>query len=159
MNIVPGQGQYHHAQVRARAHMSKAVIEPGTKQPLWRPCAERMSNASMTRFIAFINAREGTRFSTYEELYGWSIEDIPAFWASVWDFCEVKASRKFDRVVDGLERMPGARWFAGAELNFAENLLRYRDQRTALIFRSEAQATRRVSYAELYTSVARLAKE
>ena len=132
--------------------------EAPVKEPLWRPPAERMSNANMTRFIAFVNEREKKRFTSYEELYRWSIENIPAFWAAVWDCCEVKASKRFETVVDDLDKMPGARWFIGAELNFAENLLRYRDERTALISAGEAQTTRRMSYNELYEAVARLAK-
>jgi acetoacetyl-CoA synthetase len=96
------------------------------KEPIWKPPDERMSNANMTRFIAFVNEQEGKRFTTYEELYRWSIENIPAFWTAVWDFCEVKASKRFETVVDDLDKMPGARWFTGAKLNFAENLLRYR---------------------------------
>ena len=126
-------------------------------QALWQPSEERMNNANMTRFIRFVNAHEGKDFSTYAELYEWSITDIPGFWTAVWEFCEVQASRRFRTVVDGIDKMPGARWFNGAELNFAENLLRYRDEQTALICRSEAQATRKVTYAELYAAVARLA--
>jgi acetoacetyl-CoA synthetase len=132
--------------------------EAPVKQPLWQPPAERMSNANMTRFIAFVNEQEGKRFTTYEELYRWSIESIPAFWTAVWDFCEVKASKRFETAVDDLDKMPGARWFIGAELNFAENLLRYRDERTALVSAGEAQTTRRMSYNELYEAVGRLAK-
>ena len=135
--------------------MSKATtIE---QQPLWRPSAERVRTAHLTRFIEFVNAREATRFSSYDELYRWSIENIPQFWATLWEFCEIKASRKFDSVIDDLNKMPGAHWFNGAELNFAENLLRYRDDHTAVIFKNETQTTRRISYAELYDEVARLA--
>src|SRR6185295_2864815 len=105
---------------------------------------------NLTRFINFVNEKEGKRFSVYEEMYRWSIQNIPAFWEAFWQFCELKTSRTFTTVVDDLDKMPGARWFAGAELNFAENLLRYRDERTALIFRNEAGITRRMSYAELY---------
>ena len=128
------------------------------KQPLWKPSDERIKNANLTRFIRFVNEKEGRELSTFDELYQWSIDDIPAFWAALWEFCEVKASRSFETVVDRLDKMPGAHWFMGAELNFAENLLRYRDDRTALIFRNEAQDTRRMSYAELYDAVARLAR-
>ncbi|HEX7772254.1 MAG TPA: acetoacetate--CoA ligase, partial [Pyrinomonadaceae bacterium] len=128
------------------------------KQPLWTPSDERIRDANMTRFIRFVNEREGRELSGYDALYQWSIEDIPAFWAALWDFCEVKASRGFETVVDCLDKMPGAHWFIGAELNFAENLLRYRDDRTALIFRNEEQTTRRMSYAELHDAVARLAR-
>jgi acetoacetyl-CoA synthetase len=133
-------------------------MKPIMKQPIWKPPAERINNANMTRFIAFVNDREGKRLTTYEELYRWSIENIPAFWTAVWDFCGVKASKRFETVVDNLDKMPGAHWFIGAELNFAENLLRHRDERTALISAGEAQTTRRMSYNELYKAVARLAK-
>src|SRR6185295_17874085 len=127
-------------------------------QALWQPSSERMDSANMTRFINVVNEKEGTRFTDYEELYRWSVENIPVFWATLWNFCEVRASQEFDTVVDGLDKMPGARWFVGAELNFAENLLRYRDDRTALICKNEVQLSRKISYAELYDAVAKLSR-
>ena len=86
------------------------------------------------------------------------IDNIPDFWESVWEFGEIKASRGYEVVVDGPSRMPGAKWFIGTRLNFAENLLRYRDNRIALVFKSEAKEAIKMTYAELYESVARLAK-
>src|SRR5579885_935196 len=86
------------------------------KEKLWTPSEERIKNANMTRFIEFVNRRYGKRFSSYDELYQWSIEDIPDFWECVWDFGEVKASRGYDIVVDDLRKMPGARWFIGPGL-------------------------------------------
>jgi acetoacetyl-CoA synthetase len=127
------------------------------KEPLWVPSAERVRSAAMTRFITFVNNRHGSAFASYDELYRWSVRDIPAFWAAIWEFCEVKASHGYDRVVDDLDRMPGARWFPGARLNFAENLLRYRDERTAIIFKGEGREIERLSYGELFDRVARLA--
>jgi len=91
-------------------------------------------------------------------LYRWSVEHIPDFWAAMWKFGEIKASREYDTVVDDLSKFPGAKWFVGARLNFAENLLRYRDDHDAFIFKGETQKSARISYAELYDSVARLAK-
>ena len=76
----------------------------------------------------------------------------------MWEFADIKASRPYDRVVDDLKVFPGTKWFPGARLNFAENLLRYRDDRLAFIFKGETQKSTRMTYAELYTSVARLAK-
>ncbi|MBI2486595.1 MAG: acetoacetate--CoA ligase [Deltaproteobacteria bacterium] len=128
------------------------------KEPLWQPSAERIRNANMTRFIEFVNQKHGKRFRTYGELYQWSIKEISDFWESVWEFGEIRALRGYDIVVDDLSKMPGARWFFGTRLNFAENLLRYRDEHIALIFKSEAQGTIRMTYAELYDNVARLAK-
>lgn len=111
----------------------------------------------MTRFMAFVNGREGKGFDSYDDLYRWSVEDIPAFWAATWDFLGIEASVPHEVVVDDLTRFPGARWFPGARLNFAENLLRYRDDRTALVFVGETNAPIRMSYAELYEAVSRMA--
>jgi acetoacetyl-CoA synthetase len=112
----------------------------------------------MARFLAFVNERQGTSFTGYDDLYAWSVTEIPAFWEEVWQYCGIIASRTHEQVVDDPGRMPGARWFAGARLNFAENLLRFRDDRTALIFKGEDQPTVRISYAELAGRVARLAE-
>src|SRR5512135_1929843 len=128
------------------------------RAPLWIPSTERKEKANLTRFIELINQRHQKVFKTYPDLYQWSVEAIPAFWADMWDFAEIKHSRRFDTVVDDLSVFPGARWFPGAQLNFAENLLRYRDDRTALIFRGETHSSARMTYAELFDAVARLAK-
>jgi len=128
------------------------------QEPIWTPSQERVQNSAMCRFISFVNERHGTRFDCYRELYHWSVTDIAAFWAALWEFSEVIASRNYDQVVDDPTRMPGAHWFSGARLNFAENLLRFRDDRTAIIFKGEEREPERLSYAELYRSVARLAQ-
>jgi acetoacetyl-CoA synthetase len=127
------------------------------KKPLWEPSAERKKQANMTRFIQWVNRKFGKDFKDYPELYAWSIQEIPDFWAAFWEFAGVIASRGYDRVVDDLGKMPGAKWFAGARLNFAENLLRYRDDRVAMIFKGEVQEPRRITYAELYSQVAAVA--
>jgi len=124
---------------------------------LWQPSEERIQNTNMYRFMMFINERYHKDFAEYAPLYQWSIDNIPDFWASMWEFADVKASRPYTQVVDDITRMPGARWFQGAELNFAENLLRYRDDRIALIFKGEDQDAIRMTYSELYDEVARVA--
>ncbi|MCL6448660.1 MAG: acetoacetate--CoA ligase [Armatimonadetes bacterium] len=128
------------------------------KKPLWVPSEERKKQANLTRFINLVNERYGLEITSYPQLYNWSIENIPDFWATMWDFAGLKASRGYDQVVDNLTKFPGAKWFPGARLNFAENLLRYRDDRLAFIFRGETQKTARMTYARLYDTVARLAK-
>ncbi len=128
------------------------------KEKLWTPSQEWIKNANMTRFIEFVNRRHRKRFRFYDELYQWSIENIPDFWKCIWEFGEVKASRGYDLVVDDMRKMPGARWFVGARLNFAENLLRYRDGHVALIFKGESREVIRMTYAELYDNVARVSK-
>jgi len=112
----------------------------------------------MTRFIQYVNRRYGKQFKLYDELYQWSIDNIPDFWAAMWDFGVINASRRYDMVVDDLSKMPGAKWFVGSRLNFAENLLRYRDDRVAIIFKGEIGDAIRMTYAQLYVMVARLAR-
>jgi acetoacetyl-CoA synthetase len=125
---------------------------------LWQPSEERVKQSNMYRFMGYINEKYNTDFTAYQSLYQWSIDNIPDFWASVWDFVDIKASKKYTQVVNDLTKMPGAKWFEGARLNFAENLLRYRDDQTALIFKGEDQAAIKMSYKALYREVAQVAK-
>ena len=128
------------------------------RDPLWKPSEDRISKANMSRFIEHVNQTFGTGFSGYDELYHWSCENIPDFWAAFWEFAGVKASAPWEEVVDDPSKMPGARWFTGARLNFAEQLLAHRDDRPAIVFAGEGQEPVRTTYAELYDQVARLAK-
>jgi acetoacetyl-CoA synthetase len=125
---------------------------------LWQPSEECTKEANMTKFINFVNKEYDLKISSYARLYNWSIENIPDFWAAMWEFGQIKASRKYDKVVDDLRKFPGAKWFVGARLNFAQNLLRYRDNHVALVFRGETQKSTRMTSAEVYGSVARLAE-
>ncbi|MCF8034472.1 MAG: acetoacetate--CoA ligase [Desulfarculaceae bacterium] len=124
---------------------------------LWKPSAERIAGANLSRFIAFVNEKHGTSFADYPELYEWSVSDLEAFHEATWEFFEVIHSKPYDQVATDLDKMPGAKWYPGAELNFAENLLRFRDEHTAIIFRSENGSQRSMSYAELYAQTASLA--
>ena len=129
---------------------------------LWQPSREVIEKANITRYIDFVNKKYGLEIDPYAQrayfkLYDWSIANIPTFWKSVWEFVSIKASRGFTQVVDDLSKFPGAKWFVGAKLNFAENLLRYRDDHTAIISIREDGVTRKISYSELYDYVARLA--
>jgi len=132
--------------------------EVNMKLPIWEPSKEQKRSANMTRFIDFVNKRHGQSFNSYDELYNWSINSIPDFWAAVWDFVDIKASKSYETVVADVSKMPGAKWFTGARLNFAENLLRYRDEHIAFTFKGETQKSTKMSYAELYDFVVRLAK-
>lgn len=127
------------------------------KKPLWIPSEQRIKNANMTRFMSFVNERYKKNFKEYFELYDWSISHIPDFWAAVWDFVGIKASKPYENVVEDLNVFPGTKWFVGAELNFAENLLRYRDKNVALVFKCETRESMYITYEELYLRVARLA--
>ncbi|MGQ9506430.1 MAG: acetoacetate--CoA ligase [Candidatus Bathycorpusculaceae bacterium] len=128
------------------------------RKPLWTPSQECIKKANITRFIEFVNKKYDLKIDSYGELYRWSIENIPNFWECMWEFAQIKASRKYDVVVDDLSRFPGAKWFVGAKLNFAENLLRHRGDYPAFIFKGETQKTKRLTYKQLYHSVAQLAK-
>ncbi|MDP6180138.1 MAG: AMP-binding protein, partial [Desulfatiglandales bacterium] len=125
---------------------------------LWKPSKKRIENTNMYRFMNFINDKHHQNLNEYEPLYQWSIENIPDFWAAMWEFAQIKTSRPYHDIVDDLTKLPGARWFSGAKLNFAENLLRFRDDRVALLFKGEAQNSVKMTYAELYDEVARIAK-
>ncbi|MDT3698946.1 MAG: AMP-binding protein, partial [Thermincola sp.] len=128
------------------------------KKLLWQPSEQRKNEANITRFIKLVNEKFGLKIISYPQLYNWSIENLTDFWAAIWDFAEIKASQKYDSVAEDMTRFPGTKWFPGARLNFAENLLRYRDNQKAFIFRGETQKTASLTYAELYDKVARLAK-
>jgi acetoacetyl-CoA synthetase len=125
---------------------------------LWKPTEERIKNSNMYKFFQFINKKYGTDFNEYRPLYKWSIDNIPEFWASFWEYADIISSKTYDTIIDDVNKMPGTKWFEGARLNFAENLLRIRDDHTAFIFKGETQKSAKMSYAELYNNVARLAK-
>ena len=126
--------------------------------PLWQPSAERIAGTNMTRFIDEVRRRHGLQIDDYAGLYDWSIREPEAFWCAVWSFCGVIAETAGERTLVHKHRMPGARWFPDARLNFAENLLRRRDEGTALVFWGEEQVRSRLSYRELYNEVSQLAQ-
>jgi acetoacetyl-CoA synthetase len=126
-------------------------------KPLWQPSTDRARSTNLHSFMQMVNERFGKDLRTYDDLYRWSVTEIPSFWEAVWNYGQIICSSGYGRVVDDATKLPGARWFAGATLNFAENLLRFRDDRIALSFRGEGKPTVSVTYAELYDLVARLA--
>jgi len=124
---------------------------------LWGPSEEQIKNSNMHGFMTGVNKKYGTDFAEYNALWDWSVNHIPEFWAEMWDYAGIKASQGFDEVIDDVNKMPGTKWFSGAQLNFAENLLKFRDDRPAIVFHGEDRVTRRLSHAELYDEVARVA--
>jgi acetoacetyl-CoA synthetase len=125
---------------------------------LWKPSDDQIKKTNMYRFLTFINEKHDQSFFRYAQLHEWSINNISDFWAAFWEFAGIIHSKPYDEVIDDASKMPGARWFSGARLNFAENLLRYRDERVALSFNGEGREPLKMTYAELYDEVARLAK-
>jgi len=123
---------------------------------LWSPSPRRALQANINRFMQLIRQERDPGVVDYPSLYRFSIDSPKAFWRAVWEFGGVIGSVG-NRVVEHPERMPGANWFPDASLNFAENLLRYRDDRTALAFRSETGLHGRMTYRQLYREVAGIA--
>jgi acetoacetyl-CoA synthetase len=125
------------------------------EEPLWRPSAARMATHPMTRFRAEAAGRAGRPLPDHDALHAWSLEDRAAFWDLVWDFGGVVGDKGSRLLVDG-DRMPGARFFPDATLNFAENLLRKTGAGDALVFWGEDRVRRRMSWDELHALVSRL---
>ena len=127
------------------------------KKMLWSPTEERQKKTNLYRFMQTVNSKFDKNFTEYEPLHKWSIDNLENFWATFWDFADIKFSEPYTEIIDEL-KMPGAKWFQGARLNFAENLLRYRDGQPAIIFKGEVMEPVTITYAELYDEVARLTK-
>src|SRR4051812_3317203 len=123
--------------------------------PIWEPSADRIASARMTAFMRHVSATGAQRITDYAELYRYSIERPADFWRDVWTFGGIRGDMG-GRIVDDLEKMPGARFFPGARLNFAENLLRRQDATPAIIFSGEGRR-RTMTHAELYADVQRFA--
>jgi acetoacetyl-CoA synthetase len=129
-----------------------------SERPLWEPGQARIAQANLTAFARQAIRRWKLGFNTYPDFYAWSVDHPEQFWDSVWDSCGVIASEKGRRVLVDGKRMPGARWFPEARLNFAENMLRRRDAADALVFWDETGFRRRMSHAELQAEVSRVAQ-
>ncbi|WP_246251763.1 acetoacetate--CoA ligase [Ancylobacter pratisalsi] len=125
-------------------------------EPLWKPSPERIAASAITAFIHAVNDRHGTSLRDYRDLHAWSIAHPADFWERVWDLGEVIGERGTVPLADA-DRMPGARFFPEARLNYAENLLRPRDAgEIALIFHGEDKVERHMSFGELTALVSRL---
>jgi acetoacetyl-CoA synthetase len=135
---------------------------PGTgqPQPLWQPSAEQLEQAEMTRFMRWAGERHGREFADYDELWRWSVAELEEFWADIWEFNGVRTSTPYSRVLSS-HAMPGAHWFDGAQLNYAENLLLgaahapARDpDAVAVIHISELRDLSELTWGELHAQVA-----
>ena len=123
---------------------------------LWRPSAEVIAGANLTRFMAVVNARHALSISDYAQLYDWSVRHLDEFWTDLACFADVRAQFGSAPAITDPQRMPGARFFADTVLNFAENLLRFRDDEPAIVFRNERGERRALSFRELHAEVARV---
>lgn len=127
-------------------------------KPVWEPGQERIERANINRFIRFVREQTGNDdIRRYGPLYDFSIRHPEKFWTFVWEFCGIRATGDFDDVLIDGDQMPGARWFPNVRLNFAQNLLRFKDDRVALVARNEWNRKREITYAELHDEVGKLA--
>jgi acetoacetyl-CoA synthetase len=126
------------------------------KQPVWTPSPESVSHSNMTSFMRFVNKKRGIALREYNQLYHWSINEPALFWESLWDFAAIIHSKKYSSVLQGSD-IRKAVWFKDAQLNFAENLLRIKSDKKAIIYWTENKAPLSISYNQLYKSVSSLA--
>ena len=128
---------------------------PRSETPLWTPPAEAFVSSEIARFMTLLGEREGVTFAHYDALHRFSTGEPAVFWSAVWDFCGVVGD-KGEHLAADLDKMPGARFFPDARLNFAENLLRRDDDGDAIVFWGEDKVKRRLSWRELRNAVSRL---
>ena len=125
--------------------------------PLWQPSDERIDNANLTAFMRFLAQEMEGPPEDFPALRAWSVDRPEDFWAAFWRFADIQASQPWEKVLSDGDKMPGASWFEGARLNFAENMLRHRDDHPAIIAWTEDRQRRSLTYNELYVAVAKLA--
>jgi acetoacetyl-CoA synthetase len=123
----------------------------------WTPSQEQIDKAQVTAFMREAEKLSGQVISHYDDLYRWSVDEPADFWGLVWETSGIIASERGRQIVADGDKMPGAKWFPHARLNFAENLLRSRDDREAIVFRGEDRVKQRFTRNELYHEVAKLA--
>ncbi|MCC6468797.1 MAG: acetoacetate--CoA ligase [Alphaproteobacteria bacterium] len=154
----------------AKKTRSKAKSKPSAKakpsrrraaqaeKPLWQPSPSRIAAANLSSFRARVAQDWGVRTSDFPSLWRWSTAEPAKFWTSLWDYCGVIAETRGKRALVNPAKMPGAKFFPDAKLNFAENLLRRRDSGQAMVFWGEDKVRRSLSWGEVYDTVSRLAQ-
>jgi acetoacetyl-CoA synthetase len=125
---------------------------------MWTPSPGRIERANLTAYMRWLQRRRGLRFEDYEALWRWSVSDLDAFWSSIWDFFEVRASQPYERVL-GRREMPGAQWFSGARLNYAQHAFRdRRPEQLAITFADEQGELGRWTWGRLQEETERIAE-
>jgi acetoacetyl-CoA synthetase len=125
-------------------------------QLLWTPDPATIADSQIVRFMVWLERERGLRFTEYETLRTWSVTDIEGFWSAIWAFYEVESDRPYERVLDA-HVMPGARWFAGSRVNYAEHMLRHErsaaPDEAVFVHSSETRALGRMTWHELGDAV------
>ena len=121
----------------------------GAPPVLWVPDEARVERAAITRYARWLAARHGVESTGYHDLWRWSVTELEAFWGSIWEFFDVRSSAPYERVL-GSRTMPGAEWFPGARLNYAEHVFRDREPETVAVrHASELRPLRETTWGEL----------
>src|SRR5262245_5447069 len=142
--------------VRLRPMGALVDRQPTQGQVLWTPPADARERFELGQYLEWLRAARGLDFTTYPQLWHWSVSELEAFWASIWDYFGIRAHVPYDRVL-GAREMPGAEWFPGARLNFAEHMLG-RDEdvdRFAVVAHSQTREPIELTFGELRDQVAR----
>ena len=129
--------------------MSVAESSPA----LWRPSHEQIKSTNLHQFIGVVSEKLSLPSANYDDFHQWSVDNPESFWAEVWDYTGIKASVDWDSILTNADQFPGATWFTGARFNFAENLLRNRSDRIAIVGRLENGSRTTLSYGQLYEQV------
>ncbi|RED48039.1 acetoacetate--CoA ligase [Aestuariispira insulae] len=127
-------------------------------EPLWTPSSTRIAKANVTSFARALELQWGVSLPDYEALHKFSVDEMEKFWLTFWDFADIKAETRGERVLIDGDKMPGAQFFPDAKLNFAENLLTRRGDNEAITFWAEDKVKRRMTWRQLYDGVSRLAQ-
>ncbi|HEX7245229.1 MAG TPA: acetoacetate--CoA ligase [Solirubrobacterales bacterium] len=126
-------------------------------EKLWEPSAELVERSRLREYMRWLEAERGLRFETYDELWRWSVDDLEAFWRSIWDFFDVRADGEPERALSS-RTMPGAEWFGGTSLNYAEHVFAGKaDFEPAILHASELRELGELTWGELRTQVAAVA--
>src|SRR5215211_8178533 len=149
---VPRHGRRGHGPLGS-SYSEKGILVTETAEgtPLWEPSEQLKENARISEYMQWLKDEKGLSFADYNELWEWSVGDLEGFWSSIWEYCGIEASKPHERVL-GKREMPGAEWFPGAELNYAQHVLRHaadRPDEPAILHQSEVRSLGEVSWGEL----------
>jgi acetoacetyl-CoA synthetase len=132
-------------------------VTAASPEALWHPSAELVEGSRLTGYMRWLQSERGLRFDSYEELWRWSVDDLDGFWGSIWDFFEVRADGEREPVLAGRE-MPGAEWFPGTSLNYAEHVFAGKEEdEVAILHASELRDLGELTWGELRAQVAAVA--
>lgn len=124
---------------------------------LWKPSQQQIEKSGISLFMKWLKQEKDLSFGNQSELWKWSVEELEMFWENIWNYCQVKSSTPYNQVLES-RKMPGAKWFTGATLNYAEHVFRnVRGNKPAVIFQSETTRRTEISWKELQKKTAMVA--